>query len=147
MNTSIDNVENYIPDSDQKAVFKSKNFKGKIMIVAEGWCIDSCQSVSIIHKFFGEEHPVKIIYRDQNKEWLAQFVTDESQSVPIVFIIDNEFNLIAHWGPRPQNGQKLLKKFKSSSENFCQDTFLLDLNIYYDRNNGFDIIDEILQLI
>lgn len=142
-----DILKTYIPDKKQQERINQKNFNGKILVIAEGWCGDCSQSIPIIQKFFGEINPVRILHRDKNPELMHQFLTNGSQSVPVVILLDKEDNIVGRWGPRTKHGVKLLKKFKEDPDSYPREVFLSELHEYYDRNKGFDIVEEILELL
>ena len=130
----------------QQQRFSEKNFKGKILIISEGWCGDAAMVVPVIHRFFGDEH-VRIVYRDENDELITQYLTNGGKSIPIVLLLDQDGNVVSHWGPRPAHGMELLKKYKSSPEIYTADDFHNELQVYYTKNKGRDIVEELLHLL
>lgn len=126
---------------------KSKNFNGKILIISEPWCGDASQCVPSLDIFFEGKNEVKIFYRDSDLTLIDQFLTDGSQSIPKVLILDENYKVINTWGPRPKYGLELLKKFKADPEAYPRETFYNDLQVYYAKNRGKDTIKEILDLI
>lgn len=139
-------INNYVPDTEQQKIFEEKKFNGKILIIAEGWCGDCSQSVPVINTFF-KKNSVKILQRDENLDLIRKFLTNGNVSVPIVIFLNDENNVITHWGPRTKYGKDLLAKHKTDPENYPKEAFLSDLHNYYNNNNGVDIIDEILSLL
>lgn len=137
----------YSPDAEQLAKLKEKNFKGKILIISEGWCGDAGQTVPAVSLFFKGHNEVRIAYRDENPDLIDQFLTNGMRSIPIIIILDENDNVITHWGPRPAYGNELLKKFKADSENYTKEQFHNDLQVYYSKNRGKDTIEEILNLL
>lgn len=136
----------YKPQPELLEQLDSKNFKGKILIISEGWCGDAVMIVPVIHYFFEGKAEVKITYRDQN-DLIDSYLTNGAKSIPIVILLDENFEEISHWGPRPEFGMELLKKFKSNPETYNADDFHNELQIYYTKNKGLDIITEMLQKI
>lgn len=128
-------------------VLKSKNFNGRILIITEGWCGDSSQSTPSIVEFFKGENEVRIFYRDSDTTLIDQFLTDGTQSIPKVLLLDENFQVIGVWGPRTKYGIELLKKFKADPENYPREQFYNDLQVYYAKNKGKDTITEILELL
>lgn len=140
-------VENYVPSTTQIIDFQKKDFNGKILIIAEGWCGDCSQTIPVINKFFKDKNPVKIIFRDENQELMKQFLTNGNEAIPIVIFINEEDSVIAYWGPRTKAGTEILLNHKKSTEKFNKNAFLTDLHDYYDSNKGYDIMHEILDKI
>lgn len=137
----------YKPNEEQIRRLAGKNFKGKFLIISEGWCGDAGQTVPAVSLFFEEKNDVRIIYRDENPDLIDLFLTNGTRSIPIVVILDENNEVIAHWGPRPLYGIELFKKHKANPENYPKEQFYNDIQLYYAKNRGLDVINEILDLI
>ena len=138
--------EKYLPNSEQVETLAKKKFNGKILIISEAWCGDASQVIPVVVKFF-EQFEVKISYRDQEPSLIDSYLTNGGKSIPIVIFLDEDFNEIAHWGPRPKHGMELLRKFKENPEAYPREEFYNDLQVYYAKNRGKDAVQEILELI
>ncbi len=135
-------------DEKQVADFKSKNFQGKILIISEPWCGDASATVPAVAAFFeAAGNEVRVFLRDSDHSLIDQFLTDGSQSIPKVLILNEDLSLKNAWGPRPKFGNELLKKFKANPETYAREEFYNDLQVYYAKNRGKDAIEEILNLI
>jgi len=139
-------TEKYLPNSEQVETLAKKKFNGKILIISESWCGDASQVIPVVVKFF-EQFEVRITYRDQEPSLIDSYLTHGGKSIPIVIFLDEEFNEIAHWGPRPKHGTELLEKHKENPEEFTKDQFYVELQTYYAKNRGFDTIEELLELL
>lgn len=128
-------------------LLKSKSFSGKLLIITEPWCGDASAIVPAISKFFEESNEVKIFLKDNNHNLINEFLTNGTQSIPIVVLLDENIDVITHWGPRPKFGMELLAKFKANPETYSKKEFYNDLQVYYAKNKGKDVIEEILELI
>lgn len=149
--TSIERAENilknYKPHPEQEEKYSTRDLNKKILIIAEDWCGDCSQSIPVIKQFFGDKIPLKILYRDENPDLMKSFLTNGNEAVPIVIFLDENYNVTSHWGPRTNHGLQLLAKFKNDPENYPREIFLKDLHLYYDENKGFDIVEEILEIL
>ncbi|AZI66677.1 thioredoxin family protein [Kaistella daneshvariae] len=135
-------------DSEQLQRAEAKNFEGKILIISEPWCGDASATVPAVSKFFeamGNE--VRVFLRDRDTSLIDQFLTNGTQSIPKVIVLDENFHVKSNWGPRPQYGNDLLKKFKENPETYPREDFYNDLQVYYSRNKGKDAIGEIITLL
>lgn len=140
-------MKKYIPDEDQLKALESKNFDGKILIISEAWCGDASATVPALVKFFEGKNEVKIFLRDSDKSLINQFLTNGTESIPKVIILDKNCNVKSSWGPRPKFGKELLMKHKADPEGYPKDLFYNDLQIYYAKNRGKDAVQEILELL
>lgn len=135
-------------DETQIQTLKSKNFGGKILIISEAWCGDASATVPAVSKFFeAAGNEVRIFLRDSDVSLINQFLTNGTQSIPKVIILNEDGNLKDVWGPRPQYGMNLLQKFKENEDIYPREDFYNDLQVYYAKNRGKDAIDEILNLL
>lgn len=138
--------EKYIPNAEQVETLAQKKFNGKILIISESWCGDASQVIPVVVKFF-EQFEVRISYRDQEPSLIDKYLTNGGKSIPIVIFLDEQWNEIAHWGPRPKHGNELLLKHKADPEAFTKDQFYVELQTYYAKNRGFDTVEELLALL
>ena len=90
---------------------------------------------------------VKIFLKDSDTSLIDQFLTNGTRSIPKILILNEDFSLKNVWGPRPQYGTELLKKFKENPETYPREEFYNDLQVYYAKNKGKDAIQEILELL
>jgi len=139
-------TEKYVPNQEQLLALQEKNFNGKILIISEPWCGDASQSIPVIFKFFSKNE-VKITYSNQEPSLIDNYLTEGNKSIPVVIFLDENFNEIAHWGPRPKYGKELLDKYKANPDIYPKETFYNDLQVYYAKNKGYDTINELLELI
>jgi len=140
-------VKKYVPDEEQLKELIAKNFDGKILIISEAWCGDASATVPALVKFFEGHNEVKIFLRDNDKSLINQFLTNGTESIPKVIILDKDFNVKNSWGPRPKYGTELLMKHKADPEGYPKDSFYNDLQLYYAKNRGKDAVQEILNLL
>ena len=135
-------------DEEQLNVLKSKNFNGKILIISEPWCGDASATVPAVSKFFeAADIEVKIFLKDSDTSLIEQFLTNGTQSIPKILILNENFEVKNVWGPRPKFGTELLKKFKENPETYPREEFYNDLQVYYAKNRGKDAITELLELL
>lgn len=140
-------LKKYIPNEEQLHELKSKNFDGKMLIISEAWCGDASATVPALVKFFEGKNEVRIFLRDSDTSLINQFLTNGTQSIPKVIILDHQYNVKNSWGPRPKYGKELLMKHKADPEAYPKDDFYNDLQIYYAKNRGKDAVQEILELL
>jgi Thioredoxin len=75
----------------------------KLLVIAEDWCGDASNTVPILAKFAGQAPglELRVIMRDRYPELMDQYLTNGSRSIPIVIVLDDAFDEVGHWGPRP----------------------------------------------
>lgn len=140
-------LKKYVPDENQLQELESKNFDGKILIISEVWCGDASATIPALVKFFEGRNEVRIFLRDSDKSLINQFLTNGTESIPKVIILDNDFQVKNSWGPRSKYGKELLMKYKADPVAYPKDLFYNDLQVYYAKNRGKDAVQEILELL
>lgn len=140
-------LKKYIPDEEQLKELAAKKFDGKILIISEAWCGDASATVPALFTFFKGHNEVRIFLRDSDKSLINQFLTNGTESIPKVIILDQDYHVKNSWGPRPKQGHELLIKHKADPEGYPKDNFYNDLQLYYAKNRGKDAVQEILELL
>lgn len=133
---------------EQTEALKEKNFSGKLLIISEPWCGDASATVPAVAKFFeAAGNEVRIFLRDSDTSLIDQYLTNGTQSIPKVLVLDAADEVQAVWGPRPEYGNRLLQKFKDNPVTYSREQFYSDLQVYYAKNRGSDAIEEIIALL
>lgn len=129
----------------QKGRLETLNRNIELIIITEGWCGDAAQIIPVIEKLVeGSEFlDARIVYRDENPDLMDAYLTNGGMSIPIIVGMDSETGQdVFRWGPRPEFGNKLLKRFKDGE--LTKEEFQLDLQKSYNKDKGEAIIDELL---
>jgi Thioredoxin len=138
-------AKSYQINLEQAARLNSLGFKGHLLVISEPWCGDASQIIPVLHRFFEPSLSMRIIARDEYPELMAKYLTNGSESIPIVIVLDENYQAIGHWGPRPKATEALLADFKQNHQD--KERFLLEIQQYYNKNKGFDIVAELLDLM
>ncbi len=125
---------------------KSLDKKEHWLVITEHWCGDASQIVPVLHKI-AEENKDKIdfrvTYRDENLELIDAHLTDgKSRSIPIMIRLDESFNVIDSYGPRPAEAQELVKSLKANGEEYG-----IPLHTWYAKNKQQSIQEEVTILL
>ena len=118
----------------------------KWLVITEHWCGDASQINPIIQKvaqLSGGKIDLRFIYRDANEALINAHLTDgRSKSIPILIHMDEEFNVIDTYGPRPAVAQKLVLDILADGGDY-----MVDLHTWYARDKQQSIQDDILRLL
>ncbi|MFL5402676.1 MAG: thioredoxin family protein [Gemmatimonadales bacterium] len=116
----------------------------KLLAIAEDWCGDASNTVPIIARFV-DQMPgleLKIIMRDKYPEVMDQYLTNGSRSIPIVIALDDSFEEVGHWGPRPTE----LQAWVMANRTTMPKTELYPkVRQWYARDRGETTIREVLK--
>ncbi len=90
------------------------------LVISEHWCGDAAQIVPVIAYLAANASnlSLKICYRDQNLPLMDAHLTGTNRSIPKLLILDEGYNLIESWGPRPKAAQQLVEQLKANNTPF-----------------------------
>lgn len=133
---------------DTKIVINDLRNDFTLLVIAEGWCGDAAQIVPILNKIaeISTKIDLKIVLRDENSALMNQFLTNGSQSIPKIIIVDNQNKVINSWGPRPSIATKMVLDYKTENGSLDAD-FKKDLQIWYNKDKGNNTQEDLLKLL
>ena len=102
-------------DLEVEKALQNLNSKQTWLVISEGWCGDAAQILPIIKLMSeaSENIDLKLVFRDENEELIHLFLTNGAKSIPKLLVLDESFNLINHWGPRPEGAKNLIIEYKA----------------------------------
>tara|TARA_R110000823_G_scaffold315579_1_gene448431 strand:- start:215570 stop:216166 length:597 start_codon:yes stop_codon:yes gene_type:complete len=129
-------------------VFKNISEKQTWLVISEPWCGDAAQTLPFLNKIAQllENIDLKIVLRDENPELMDKFLTNGSQSIPVVIMLDSDFNVINTFGPRSKAATKLVTDYKEHHGKI-DDAFKEMLQLWYNNDKGISIINDILETL
>ena len=109
---------NRISVDEYKQKLDSKLPNLKIIVLTEPWCGDSIAIVPTMMRLFENNANVdmRFLLRDENPDLMDLFLTNGSRSIPKIIILDDEFRVLTHWGPRPKIVQDIFESFRADIE-------------------------------
>ena len=118
------------------------------LIISEHWCGDASQTVPVMAKIAqASEGKInfRLVYRDEVPELMNAHLTNGGMAVPKIIQLDENFELINDWGPRPTEAQELLIKLKSNPE--TANSYIEELQKWYSQDKQKSTVKELLQLL
>ena len=116
------------------------------LALAEDWCGDAVHILPYLARL-EEAYPhfdLRILSRDENPDLMESHLTNDTRSIPVVLILDEKFQEVAWWGPRPQPLQELfLREIKPLPE---EERFP-KVRAWFARDRGRTTLREILSRI
>lgn len=127
-----------------------QNLKSKQtwLVISEGWCGDAAQILPII-KLMSEASKnidLKLVFRDENEELINLFLTNGAKSIPKLLLLDESFNLINHWGPRPEGAKNLIIEYKAN-HGIVDEAAKIALQKWYLDDKGISTMMEIVAIL
>jgi hypothetical protein len=78
-----------------------------LLAITEDWCMDTSNTLPFLARI-AEAVPgveLRLLLRDANPDVMDRYLTNGSRSIPVVIVLDENFNEIGKWGPRPSELQ------------------------------------------
>jgi hypothetical protein len=118
------------------------------LVISEGWCGDAAQILPIIKLMAAasEKIELKIVLRDENDGLMNQFLTNGAKSIPKLLILDENANLINHWGPRPEGAKNLIIEYKAN-HGIVDEPAKIALQKWYLDDKGISTMKEIVAIL
>lgn len=115
------------------------------LVIAEGWCGDAAQILPIIKLMAdsSENIEMKIVFRDENESLMQQFLTNGARSIPKLIVLDENLNVITHWGPRPEGAKNLIIDYKTK-HGIVDEPAKTALQKWYFDDKGISTMKEIV---
>ncbi len=113
-----------------------------LLVIAEDWCGDAVNTVPVLQKWV-EAVPslsLRVLQRDQNPELMNRYLTNGSRSIPIVIGLDEDFNELGHWGPRPTELQAWVM---ANKDTMPKPERYKEVRRWYARDHGESTIREV----
>ncbi len=119
-----------------------------ILVVTEPWCGDSLAIFPVIAKLFTAARcEVRVIRRDEHTDLIDQFLTNGGRAIPMVIVLDDQFDVLFHWGPRPKTAQSLVMENKAAVAAGKMDKSEVHkmVRAFYARDHGKAIVSELVE--
>lgn len=137
------------------AILSTNEQKQNWLVITETWCGDAAQSLPVIHKMAEANSHIQLrtIWRDEYPEVMNAHLTNGSKSIPKLIVMNEGFEVIGEWGPRPSAAQQLVMDGKEALKQIAdadeQDTRKtqnqIALQKWYNADKGNQVAQEILK--
>ena len=118
----------------------------RLLALAEDWCGDALNGLPVIARL-AEEVPgmeLRVLSRDENPDLMDAHLTDgTSRSIPVVMVLDEKYEEIGWWGPRPGELQRwvLDNLDLPSAERYRE------VRRWHARDRGRTVVAELLEVM
>lgn len=130
---------------------KIKNFDKEItwLVIAESWCGDAAHVLPVINKIaeLNTKIQLRIVLRDENIDLMNQFLTNGSQSIPKLIVLEKtSLEVLNTWGPRPSGATKMVEDYKNEHGSLDA-AFKEDLQMWYNKDKGINSMQDLVSLL
>lgn len=137
-------------ETPSRAVERLEEIGGdwRLVAITEDWCGDASNTVPVVARL-AEASPrveLRVVERDDNPDLMDRYLTSGSRSIPVVVILDGDFEPVGHWGPRPEELQEFVIGEKEKGERPVDEIYR-EAREWYARDRGETTLEELLDEI
>ena len=118
----------------------------RFLVLAEDWCGDAVNTVPWLARLAEavDGWDLRLLERDQNMDLMATHTTDGALSIPVVMVLNGEYEELAWWGPRPDELQEWV--LGQGMELDKQERYK-EVRTWYARDRGRTTLAEVLAMV
>ncbi|PKP42293.1 MAG: thioredoxin family protein [Bacteroidetes bacterium HGW-Bacteroidetes-13] len=119
------------------------------LVISESWCGDAAHVLPVINKIaeLNSNIRLRIVIRDENMDLMDQFLTNGSQSIPKLIVLEKStLEVLSTWGPRPSEATKMVEDYKKEHGSLDA-AFKEDLQMWYNKDKGINIMKDLVSLL
>jgi hypothetical protein len=120
----------------------------KLLVLSEDWCGDASNTLPALARF-AEAVPgieLRVLKRDENPELIDRYLTNGSRSIPLAIVLDEGYEPVGRWGPRPAELQEFVVTEKRAGLRDKADIYK-DARRWYARDRGETTLRELLEVL
>lgn len=132
---------------DIVTLLTSKNIR--LLAITEAWCGDTAQNLPYFHLLASKANiPYQLCLRDEQPELMEHFLTNGGKAIPIVIFMNDNFEVLATWGPRPTPVQQMVMNYKQLPEpKPTYDEFSIDVQKWYNADKMKTLEQEVVGIL
>ena len=88
---------------------------------------------------------MRVLLRDDNLEIMDLFLTNGGRAIPKTVLLDEDFQVLGTWGPRPSEAMALVKRIKSDPA--IAHTYSQEVHKWYTQDKQQNIQAELAVLL
>jgi len=117
------------------------------LVFTETWCGDAAHALPFFNEWaIATKIPLRIVFRDEHPELMDQFLTDGGRSIPKWVRLNDHFEAVTNWGPRPSELTEHYKEWKAEPD-FDKSEWSLFAQDWYNKNKGRALENDIFDLM
>jgi len=117
-----------------------------LLVMAEDWCGDAVNILPLLARL-AEQAPnveLRVVGREDNADLMEAHLTNGSRSIPVVMVLDEDYQERAWWGPRPSALQQWVMDEGMELE---KGERYRRVRTWYARDRGRTIVDEVIDVV
>ncbi len=116
------------------------------IVITEPWCGDAAHILPVLYLMSELNTNIHfcIQLRDEGSE-IEQYLTNGTQSIPILIARDVNGHDLFRWGPRPKAAKELFEKLKQAAKPF--EDIKTAIQEFYNKDKGKGVQEEVVKLL
>jgi len=117
-----------------------------LLVLSEDWCGDAVNSVPVIARLaeLAPNVDLRVLARDENLDLMDAHLTGTSRAIPVVILLDEEFNERGWWGSRPAPLQQWVL---GPGQALDKDARYREIRSWYARDKGRTTLEEVVGMM
>jgi len=119
-----------------------------VLAITEPWCGDSLAILPVVLELFSRaEREVRIVRRDEHPNLIDRYLTNGGRAIPIVIVLDENYEERIHWGPRPEPAQRIIEGAREAitAGTVSKEEIHKRIRAFYANDRGRTVIREIVE--
>lgn len=119
----------------------------KLLVLLEDWCGDAINTMPMLAALVAQvpQLELRVLERDRNLDLTDRHLSDGARAIPVVIVLDEQFQELGWWGSRPTVLQAWVMSAEARAMN--PDARYREIRHWYARDRGVTTIDEVLTLL
>ncbi|GLB52634.1 thioredoxin [Neptunitalea chrysea] len=134
-------------DGKYREIISTYDKKVTWLAITESWCGDAAQILPVVNKVVEVSNHItfRLVLRDENLDLMDLCLTNGTRSIPKILVVDEDYNIIDSFGPRPEAALNLVEDFREQYGKLTPD-FKQYLQLWYNKDRGKSIVKDLLKL-
>lgn len=118
----------------------------QLLVLAEDWCGDASSTVPVLARLAAAVPTLtlRILQRDRYPDVMNRYLTEGARAIPVVIVLDAQFEERGWWGPRPAELQAWVRRNRDSLPSVERNR---RSRAWYARDRGETTLREVLALL
>jgi hypothetical protein len=118
-----------------------------VLAITEPWCGDSLALFPVIVELCRRAGiELRVVRRDEHLELIDRYLTNGGRAIPIAVVLDDHFEEMFHWGPRPRPAQAIFEQHRDgiTAGRIEKSEVHKKIRAFYAGNKGQAVVEELL---
>ncbi|MGZ8471482.1 MAG: thioredoxin family protein [Gemmatirosa sp.] len=132
--------------ADAAARLAALSGRWHLLVIVEDWCGDAVNTVPLLARLaeLAPNVDLRVVGRDENPDLMEAHLTNGTRSIPVVLVLDEDYEESGWWGPRPAALQQWVMDEGMRLE---KDERYRHVRTWYARDRGRTTVDEVVEVV